>query len=230
MKTIKTFIDTNSKTLMRILIALVFLILFTFVLRDWIIPRVIKGLGGFTQSEVKSTRDTLSVKYNDIYVKYKELETKAKVINPPTYIPVYRYKVVQDPSKPSFTGKVSEKIVEIKGVNRYVTAINDTILQGNIETIISVDSCKLISQSLKYTPKIPYIREKIVTIVETKETILSQKPKAYIGGGIDINSFNQITPNLIYMTKKKFIYKGGYIKSLDNNNANGFTIGIAKVF
>jgi hypothetical protein len=230
MKTIKTFIQTNFKMLITILIVLIILFFSTILIKDWLVPKVIKGLGGFTKSEVKSTKDTLSIKYNDIYIKYKKLETKVNVIPPPEYVPVYRYVVKQDPNKPSITGKITEKIVEIKGVNRYMTVINDTILQGNIETIISIDSCKLISQSLKYEPKIPYIREKIITIVETKETILSQEPKAYIGGGLDVNSFNQITPNLIYMTKKKLIYKGGYIKSLDNKTSNGFTIGIAKVF
>jgi len=226
-------INTIPKTIKNILIGIIIIILLIFLYsltKDWLKPRIIKALGGYTQKEIKATRDTLSVKYNDIYTKYKEIETKG-VINPKVeYVPVYKH--IKEPKTNSFsiTGKVQPEYLQIQGVKRYQTAINDTILDGNIETILSLDSCKIVSQSFKYKPKIPYIREKIVTIVETKETILSNKPKAFIGIGLDINSVNQVTPQILYLSKKKWLYKGGYTKSINNQYPNSITIGIAKLF
>lgn len=198
--------------------------------RDWITPRLVKALGGYTQMEMKTTKDTLEVKYNDIYVKYKKFEAKALTISEPEYITEYRYIPIPNSNTSSTTGKVQPQYVKKSLVKRYLTSINDSILVGNIETVLSLDSCKIVSQSLKYEPKIPYIREKIITIVETKETILSQKPKAHIGIGLDVNSLNQLTPQLLYLTKKKWLYKGGYIKTLDKQYPDAYMIGIAKLF
>ena len=115
-------------------------------------------------------------------------------------------------------------------VKRYSTSVNDSILDGNIETILSLENCKIISQRLNYTPKIPYIREKIVTIVNNTETILSDKPKAYIGAGINVSSNNQITPQVLYLTKKKWLYNIGYQKDITNQLPNTIQIGVAKLF
>ena len=198
--------------------------------RDWLKPNIIKGLGGYTNSEMKHTTDTLSIKYNNIFIKYKELEVKAQLIGKPEYISVYKYIKEQNTNDTSTTGKVQPQITTILGVKRYQTIINDTILQGNIETILSLDSCKIVSQTLKYQPKIPYIREKIVTIVNNTETILSDKPKAYIGAGINVSSNNQITPQVLYLTKKKWLYNIGYQKDITNQLPNTIQIGVAKLF
>lgn len=212
---------------------LILLFAWTFT-KDWLKPRLIKALGGYTQMEMKVTKDTLDIKYNDIYTKYKEYETIATSISEPEYIPKYKYTEVPQTKSTSITGKSdvlkSPPKVKFSAVKRYYTVINDTILNGKIETILSVDSCKILSQTLKYEPKIPYIREKIITVVEYRDKVLSDKPKAYIGAGLDINSINQVTPQVLYMGKTKWLYKAGYTRSLDNKYPQAVTVGVAKLF
>lgn len=221
---------TTMRTLLKLGITVVILLLLWKFTKDWIKPRVVKALGGYTEKEVKTTVDTLTVKYKDIYVKYKELQTKVTVIPEPIYIDNYVYVKETKTNSLNTTGKSDLKIMASERVKRYSTSVNDSILDGNIETILSLENCKIISQSLNYTPKIPYIREKIVTIVNNTETILSDKPKAYIGAGINASSNNQITPQVLYLTKKKWLYNIGYQKDLSNQLPNSIQIGISKLF
>lgn len=221
---------TTMRTLLKLGITVVILLLLWKFTKDWIKPRVVKALGGYTEKEVKTTVDTLTVKYKDIYVKYKELQTKVTVIPEPIYIDNYVYVKETKTNSLNTTGKSDLKIMASERVKRYSTSVNDSILDGNIETILSLENCKIISQSLNYTPKIPYIREKIVTIVNNTETILSDKPKAYIGAGINANLNNQVTPQVLYLTKKKWLYNIGYQKDLSNQLPNSIQIGISKLF
>ena len=221
---------TTMRTLLKLGITVVILLLLWKFTKDWIKPRVVKALGGYTEKEVKTKVDTLTVKYKDIYVKYKELQTKVAVIPEPIYIDNYVYVKETKTNSLNTTGKSDLKIMASERVKRYSTSINDSILDGNIETILSLENCKIISQSLNYTPKIPYIREKIVTIVNNTETILSDKPKAYIGAGLNASSNNQITPQVLYLTKKKWLYNIGYQKDLSNQLPNSIQIGISKLF
>ena len=221
---------TTMRTLLKLGITVVILLLLWKFTKDWIKPRVVKALGGYTEKEVKTKVDTLTVKYKDIYVKYKELQTKVAVIPEPIYIDNYVYVKETKTNSLNTTGKSQPKIMASERVKRYSTSVNDSILDGNIETILSLENCKIISQSLNYTPKIPYIREKIVTIVNNTETILSDKPKAYIGAGINVSSNNQITPQVLYLTKKKWLYNIGYQKDITNQLPNTIQIGVAKLF
>ena len=221
---------TTMRTLLKLGITVVILLLLWKFTKDWIKPRVVKALGGYTEKEVKTKVDTLTVKYKDIYVKYKELQTKVAVIPEPIYIDNYVYVKETKTNSLNTTGKSDLKIMASERVKRYSTSINDSILDGNIETILSLENCKIISQSLNYTPKIPYIREKIVTIVNNTETILSDKPKAYIGAGINANLNNQVTPQVLYLTKKKWLYNIGYQKDITNQLPNTIQIGISKLF
>ncbi len=221
---------TTMRTLLKLGITVVILLLLWKFTKDWIKPRVVKALGGYTEKEVKTKVDTLTVKYKDIYVKYKELQTKVTVIPEPIYIDNYVYVKETKTNSLNTTGKSDLKIMASERVKRYSTSVNDSILDGNIETILSLENCKIISQSLNYTPKIPYIREKIVTIVNNTETILSDKPKAYIGAGLNASSNNQITPQVLYLTKKKWLYNIGYQKDITNQLPNTIQIGVAKLF
>ena len=221
---------TTMRTLLKLGITVVILLLLWKFTKDWIKPRVVKALGGYTEKEVKTKVDTLTVKYKDIYVKYKELQTKVTVIPEPIYIDNYVYVKETKTNSLNTTGKSDLKIMASERVKRYSTSVNDSILDGNIETILSLENCKIISQSLNYTPKIPYIREKIVTIVNNTETILSDKPKAYIGAGINANLNNQVTPQVLYLTKKKWLYNIGYQKDITNQLPNSIQIGISKLF
>ena len=222
--------STTMRPLLKVGITVVILLLLWKFTKDWIKPRVVKALGGYTEKEVKTKVDTLTVKYKDIYVKYKELQTKVTVIPEPIYIDNYVYVKETKTNSLNTTGKSQPKIMASERVKRYSTSVNDSILDGNIETILSLENCKIISQSLNYTPKIPYIREKIVTIVNNTETILSDKPKAYIGTGINASSNNQITPQVLYLTKKKWVYNIGYQRDLSNQLPNTIQIGISKLF
>ena len=221
---------TTMRTLLKLGITVVILLLLWKFTKDWIKPRVVKALGGYTEKEVKTKVDTLTVKYKDIYVKYKELQTKVTVIPEPIYIDNYVYVKETKTNSLNTTGKSDLKIMASERVKRYSTSVNDSILDGNIETILSFENCEIISQSLNYKPKIPYIREKIITIVNNTETILSDKPKAYIGAGINANLNNQVTPQVLYLTKKKWLYNIGYQKDITNQLPNTIQIGIAKLF
>ena len=221
---------TTMRTLLKLGITVVILLLLWKFTKDWIKPRVVKALGGYTEKEVKTKVDTLTVKYKDIYVKYKELQTKVTVIPEPIYIDNYVYVKETKTNNLNTTGSSQPKIMASERVKLYSTSVNDSILDGNIETILSLENCKIISQSLNYTPKIPYIREKIVTIVNNTETILSDKPKAYIGAGINANLNNQVTPQVLYLTKKKWLYNIGYQKDITNQLPNTIQIGVAKLF
>lgn len=221
---------TTMRTLLKLGITVVILLLLWKFTKDWIKPRVVKALGGYTEKEVKTKVDTLTVKYKDIYVKYKELQTKVTVIPEPIYIDNYVYVKENKTNNLNTTGSSQPKITVSERVKRYSTSVNDSILDGNIETILSLENCEIISQSLNYKPKIPYIREKIITIVNNTETILSDKPKAYIGAGINASSNNQITPQVLYLTKKKWLYNIGYQKDLSNQLPNSIQIGISKLF
>ena len=221
---------TTMRTLLKLGITVVILLLLWKFTKDWIKPRVVKALGGYTEKEVKTKVDTLTVKYKDIYVKYKELQTKVTVIPEPIYIDNYVYVKETKTNSLNTTGKSDLKIMASERVKRYSTSINDSILDGNIETILSLENCEIISQSLNYKPKIPYIREKIITIVNNTETILSDKPKAYIGAGLNASSNNQITPQVLYLTKKKWLYNIGYQKDITNQLPNTIQIGVAKLF
>ena len=221
---------TTMRTLLKLGITVVILLLLWKFTKDWIKPRVVKALGGYTEKEVKTKVDTLTVKYKDIYVKYKELQTKVTVIPEPIYIDNYVYVKETKTNSLNTTGKSDLKIMASERVKRYSTSVTDSILDGNIETILSLENCKIISQSLNYKPKIPYIREKIVTIVNNTETILSDKPKAYIGAGINANLNNQVTPQVLYLTKKKWLYNIGYQKDITNQLPNTIQIGVAKLF
>ena len=221
---------TTMRTLLKLGITVVILLLLWKFTKDWIKPRVVKALGGYTEKEVKTKVDTLTVKYKDIYVKYKELQTKVTVIPEPIYIDNYVYVKETKTNSLNTTGKSDLKIMASERVKRYSTSVNDSILDGNIETILSLENCEIISQILNYTPKIPYIREKIVTIVNNTETILSDKPKAYIGAGINANLNNQVTPQVLYLTKKKWLYNIGYQKDITNQLPNTIQIGVAKLF
>ena len=221
---------TTMRTLLKLGITVVILLLLWKFTKDWIKPRVVKALGGYTEKEVKTKVDTLTVKYKDIYVKYKELQTKVTVIPEPIYIDNYVYVKETKTNSLNTTGSSQPKITVSERVKRYSTSINDSILDGNIETILSLENCEIISQSLNYKPKIPYIREKIITIVNNTETILSDKPKAYIGAGINASSNNQITPQVLYLTKKKWLYNIGYQKDITNQLPNSIQIGISKLF
>ena len=221
---------TTMRTLLKLGITVVILLLLWKFTKDWIKPRVVKALGGYTEKEVKTKVDTLTVKYKDIYVKYKELQTKVTVIPEPIYIDNYVYVKETKTNNLNTTGSSQPKIMASERVKRYSTSVNDSILDGNIETILSLENCKIISQSLNYKPKIPYIREKIITIVNNTETILSDKPKAYIGAGINANLNNQVTPQVLYLTKKKWLYNIGYQKDITNQLPNTIQIGVAKLF
>lgn len=221
-------------TILKIVVLMLLTLIIWKFTKDWAKPRLVKALGGYSQMEMKVTRDTLEIRYKDVYTKYKTYEAKALSISEPEYITEYKYIEVPQTENTSTTGKVGDQKsppkVKFADVKRYYTVISDSILDGKIETVISVDSCKIVAQSLKYEPKIPYIREKIVTVVEYRDRILSDKPKAYIGLGLDLNSINQVTPQLLYMGKTKWLYKAGYTRSLDNKYPEAITVGIAKLF
>ena len=110
---------TTMRTLLKLGITVVILLLLWKFTKDWIKPRVVKALGGYTEKEVKTKVDTLTVKYKDIYVKYKELQTKVAVIPEPIYIDNYVYVKETKTNSLNTTGKSDLQIMASERVKRY---------------------------------------------------------------------------------------------------------------
>lgn len=229
----------------------VLLVLFLFnSCGDYLKPKVIKALGGYTAREVKETIDTVSIRYDSLYFKYDSVKTKVTLLTTSIKIKDYKYKQLLSSS--STKGKPSTYIPATKGdilgdsfieidaflSEAYLTEndISDTLIDGKIRTIVNPATCEIIEQRLDYKPKFPIFITKTITIEKKIEETLFDKPKAHIGIGIVGTNNRYMGGTLIYQTPKKWQYQGGYMWNIDNtvipnNSIKGVvTFQIAKLF
>lgn len=209
----------------RVLIIILVIWFIWHVGKDWLKPRIINALGGFTQREVKETIDTLEVKRDTIYLPQKERIIKVPITTP-----------VVTPSKsltPSFKGKQENSTLDsINKINpqtplyTYTQPVSDTLIDG---TIITISTGKIITQELKYTPKFPMFVKESTTIVKTKQETLSNKDKSYFGLGLTSTSNRDIGGLILYQTPKKIQIQAGYTRTLDKPLIDETNKGIVSV-
>lgn len=233
--------ETNKNILYNIIRGIVFLFILGVIWligKDWLKPNLIKALGGYTAKDYKETVDTLSIQRDSFYAKYARLTLKVETIKPAEVIYVPKYIKSTDnntsiPPKGKQQNLPSDK-VEIDSIYRYFQAISDSLIDGNIETIIDPINCKMTSQSLVYTPKFPTIVKETITLEKTKETTLYDKPKAKIGIGINGTTDKKVGGILLYQTPKGIQFQGGIQFNtkdfIPNKNKKEFSVGIIKLF
>lgn len=187
-------------SLKNILIGLLIIVLVfagIFFIKDWLRPRVINALGGYTSITNGDTITKINIKRDTVFI------TKVQ----------YTTATIREPKKtkkpiPTIKGKNSKDSVT---VYTYENPINDSLINGFITTDISLPSGKILSQSFNYKPKFPIIVTETQTITKIVEKLLENKPKAYIGVGILGTNNNQIGASVLYQTPKKWQIQAGYL-------------------
>ena len=215
------------------------IILFCFLTcESFIKPTIIKGLGGYTNREVKETIDTISIKYDSIRYKYDSIRLVPDKIVEPRIEYIYkssngntRQSSIKG-EKLSNSDNLNTSLID--SVYTYFQPISDTLIEGKIRTDISITNSKIINQELLYKPKFPIFIKKTITIEKTKEVTLSNE-KAHIGVGISAHSDNKLGILGVYQTKKYWQFQGGYnwnSKSVipSNQTSATFSIGVIKLF
>lgn len=196
----------------RVIIILVVLLFIWHVGKDWLRPKIINALGGFTKRELKETIDTIGVKIDTVYFPIKEREVEAISSKPSI--------TSTELLTPSFKGKRQyhvldsiRKVAPKTPIFTYSQAVSDSLIDGVINT---TSTGKILSQSLNYKPKFPMFVEKTITVEKTIQETLSNKDRIYFGVGITGTSDKNIGGLLIYQSKNKTQIQVGYLKNLDN--------------
>ena len=235
---------TENKTIratVRGIIILIILWLLWTMGGTWLKPTIIKGLGGYTNSEYKETVDTLEIQRDTIYLKYSKLETLVENMQEPIIKYKYKYidkSVVQKGKESSSTTKGKQSLdppimQEVDSVYAYSQVVGDSLIDGNIHTIINLSNCKIIEQKLIYKPKFPIIVKETITIEKTKETTLENK-KTNIGFGGTATSRATIGVLGVYQTKELWQIQLGYNwvnkRIIDDKNKTEVSLSIIKLF
>lgn len=221
-------INDTIKRIGRVIIVVILIWLMFIFLGDWVKPKLIKVLGGYTASEYTTTVDTLETRYDSIFYKYKTVKGKVDTIYEPKIVYKDRIKVV---TKDAVTGDVSVIDSTFERVYSYQNPYNDTLINGIITTKVSLNDCKIVFQGLEYTPKFPIIVKEYITIEKKVTETLFDKPKAKIGIGALSTFKGNVTAVGVYQTPSDWQYIGGYTKDVTNSIDRGaVTIGIIKLF
>lgn len=203
----------------------------------WLKPFIIKQLGGYTAKEMTETIDTLEVRRDTIWAPNKTVSSSVDNISKPTI--VYNYNYYPDAKDSSSSTTKGEKssanplpLVVVDSVGIYDNAISDSLINGNIKTVLDLKNCKIIEQRLDYKPKFPIIVKEFVTIEKTKTETLFDKPKAKIGIGLSGTSKAGIGGVGVYQTPKNWQYQGGYLYETNSvlPNKGVITVSIIKLF
>lgn len=173
--------------------------------------KVIEALGGYTEKTYKETIDTLEVRRDSIFYKYDSIKTVVdKIVEPKV---IYKYVPVGGKNSTSTIkgkGRTTIPNPPIDSVYAYYQPISDTLIEGKITTIVSLQNSKIVEQSLEYKPKFPIIVKEYITIEKTKEITIANKPKNRVGIGIGAATNNTIGATGVFQTKKLWQYQAGY--------------------
>jgi len=211
----------------RWIIILLVIWFFIHLSKSWLRPFIIEKLGGYTEKVIESRVDTISVVVTKRIPLVVNREVKVKDIPDP---------ILGNTTSSTTKGGSFELTAKADNIYKYKTAISDSLIDGNITTLISLKDCKLISQSLNYTPKFPILVEKTITVEKTNTEILSNKNRIRIGIGATVNSNISAGGMLIYQTPKGLQYQAGYIftkENLDNQfkDKQGYiSVSVIKLF
>lgn len=213
------------KQIGRVLIILTVIWFIWHVGKDWLRPRIIKQLGGFTAREYKETIDTIQHTIDTFYMPSKERIVEVKVGKPSV--------TTSNLLSSSFNGKVTNlvfdsinKIDPQTPVYTYNLPLNDSLIEGVINT---TSTGKIITQSLNYKPKFPIFIKETISVEKNKEQTLYDKSKAYFGIGITGTTNKDVGGLLIYQTPKKIQVQAGYTRNLDNPLLQNTNKGIVSV-
>lgn len=218
-------LKTGNK-LFNSIISLTILILLFLLLKDWITPKLIQSLGGYTKKEVEIKIDTLQSTFDTIYYKQEKIISNLKLSKRKT-IKNYKYnkkikkkKTIKKTlsNKDTVFNKTEEKIIQkVKdSVYSYNTEVKDTVLKGNISTIIDIDNCNILSQKFNYTLNFPKLVKETIRINTTKTEILSNKPRPLIGIGITANTIKGIGIKGLYQMNNGWQIQGGYERQIND--------------
>lgn len=181
-------ISNNIKTVIKITIGVLVLLLLFWLGGDWARTKLITALGGYTEIETKETIDTTSVEYDTIYMKYDKLFAKVDSLltrkETSNYIHTYKETIIQKDG----TTKEETRTEILPLVYTHENPISDTLINGIIKTIINPADCKILYQDLQYKAKFPNIVSKTITIEKTKESTLTKDKRALLGVGLNVNS------------------------------------------
>lgn len=231
------------KRIIQVIIIIILLISIWYIAKDWLRPRVIKALGGYTAMEQTQTIDTLETKLDSIYFEGDSLRSEVFVLNKGKVekdktIKYLKELLASSKNKRgiSIITKDGKDYIEIdttfNEVADYSNDITDTLIEGNIKTTINLRDCNIVAQSLNYKPKFPIFITKTVTVEKTNEKTLFDKPKSYIGLGVTTTSDNGVGGLILYQTPSKWQFQGGYIKDLSPSSSTKgkVQVGIIKLF
>lgn len=215
------------------LIIVVAILLLLFLLKDWWKDRLIISLGGYTKKTEKITIDTTAIKRDTVY-----LDTSKRDIKPVIQkidIDITEYKELLEKYKKELElvkGKESAK----DSIYRYSTKVEDSLINGNITTLIHGRTASLIDQKFNYNPKFPKTITETITIRETKTETLSKERNKF-GVGLEASNLETLGVKAIYLTKNDWVFEIGYNKAFNNElifrekPVEGFiTIGVSKTF
>lgn len=188
------------RQIIRSLLLLLVLYFLIHLSKDWFIPQIIKGLGGYTAKETKVIVDTTSIRRDTIYLPSKIREVKVVVKEPVKKVILI---------KESLTSIDSLK-TKTKQVYEYNLALNDSLIDGNINTTIDLNSCKILTQDLKYHPKFPIVVKEYITVEKKVTETLFDKPRVHIGGGIIGSANGTLGGVVVYQTPKNLQFQIGY--------------------
>jgi len=205
-----TISDNRNKIIRYAIIGVAILLLLFLIFGNWFKPWLITQLGGYTKQETTSRIDTISIvsdttkiKYAELLIKVDSLLARKEVKN---YVYTYPTTVINsDGSKTTVTHTDTLPLV-YSHENPY----RDSLIDGKILTVINPIDCKIIAQSLLYTPKFPQYITNTITVKETVTNTLSKEERALIGIGINVNNDNYAGLRAVYQTKNKWQFQGGY--------------------
>lgn len=185
------------------------LIILLFLLRGWWKPKLITGLGGYINKEVK--RDTVEVymkgKIDTTAVFTDYVKRKGIVLNPKPKI-VY----VSSPVKEGEGAIISEDSLKY-----FQVAIKDSILEGKID-IYNMFNGDLFGADLTYKTKLLHTTDTIVRTITETITLDNNVPKSEIGLGVSANTLLGVGVAASYKTKKNWQVIGGYHYNMDGVN------------
>ena len=233
------------KRILQVIVIILLLITIWYIGKDWLRPKVIKALGGYTAMEHRETIDTLNTKYDSIYFKFDSLNSEVFILNDVNFkkdntIKYYKELNLNNRKRLNdiiihHNGKDFIKIDStFANTSDYDLDVTDSLIKGHIRTSINLNDCSVIAQSLNYIPLFPKIITKTVTVEKTIQNILSDKPKGYIGIGITSTSDNSVGGVILYQTSNKWQFQAGYNKYLSTSPAiptkGNVQLGIIKLF
>lgn len=187
------------------IVCIVIIILLLFLGKNWLIPKIITGLGGYTDKETEIKIETEYIKgdVDTVAVFNHYVKTKGIILNPKPKI-VYRDK----PSTEEDGGITSTAFKEFE------VDISDTLITG-IATITNNFNGNLEDLIIDYKPLFPKYITRTDTIRITKtitETLDNERAK--IGIGVGYNSLNYPSVLAGYTTKNGWQFLGEYGKAL----------------